>query len=105
MELDAAAGPDGVRTTVLGINLAAGQQLQHVVPPGVWFGAAPCEGTAYALVGCTVAPGFEFSKLEMGDAERLKAEFPSPAAAAWIDRLLAAPAPEAAAEAEVAAQE
>jgi hypothetical protein len=42
---------------VLGGDLLAGQRLQHVVPPGCWFGAAPCDGTEYALVGCTVAPG------------------------------------------------
>ena len=56
VELDASA-PDGVRTTSVGRDLAAGQRLQHVVPPGTWFGAAPAEGTEWALVGCTVAPG------------------------------------------------
>ena len=44
----------GVKTTTLGQDLAGGQDLQHVVPPDTWFGAAPCEGTGYALVGCTV---------------------------------------------------
>lgn len=47
MELDR----DGVRTTVVGGDLAAGQRLQHVVQPGTWFGATPCDGTAWALVG------------------------------------------------------
>lgn len=51
------SGGGGAKTTVLGRDLAAGEKLQHVVPPGTWFGAAPCEGTEYALVGCTVAPG------------------------------------------------
>lgn len=50
-------GPSGCKTTSLGSDLAAGQALQHVVPPGTWFGAAPAEGTRWALVGCTVAPG------------------------------------------------
>lgn len=85
VELDPAAG--GARTTVLGHDLGAGQVLQHVVSPGVWFGAAPCDGTEWALVGCTVAPGFEFSKFEMGDKEQLLAEFPK--AEAWIRRLMA----------------
>ena len=56
VELDSSA-PSGVRTTSVGSDLAAGQRLQHVVPPGTWFGAAPAEGTEWALVGCTVAPG------------------------------------------------
>jgi predicted cupin superfamily sugar epimerase len=61
--------------------------LQHVVPPGVWFGAAPCDGTDWALVGCTVAPAFEFSAFEMGSDAALLDEFPG--AAAWIRRLMA----------------
>jgi len=55
VELDVAT--QGVKTTVLGHDLAGGQRLQHVVAPGTWFGAAPCDGTDWALVGCTVAPG------------------------------------------------
>lgn len=86
VELDAAA-PGHVRTTVLGSDLAAGQQLQHVVPPNTWFGAAPGEATEWALAGCTVAPGFEFTAFEFGDQARLLAEFPQ--AAAWIERLMA----------------
>jgi predicted cupin superfamily sugar epimerase len=75
------------KATVLGTDLAAGQVPQHVVPPGTWFGAAPCDGTEWALVGCTVAPGFEFSKFEMGEAGALLREFPQ--AAEWIGRLMA----------------
>lgn len=55
VELDPST--QGARTTQLGSSLSAGQRLQHVVPPHTWFGAAPAEGTAWALVGCTVAPG------------------------------------------------
>lgn len=84
IELQSGAPP---RATVLGHDFAAGQKLQHVVPPGVWFGAAPCDGTDYALVGCTVAPAFEFSAFEMGDKQKLLDEFPQ--AEAWITRLMA----------------
>ena len=59
----------------------------HGALAGTWFGAAPCDGTAWALVGCTVAPGFQFRNFEMGDRERLLAEFP--AARGWIERLMA----------------
>lgn len=85
MELDPAT--QGAKTTSLGRDLAAGQRLQHVVPPRVWFGAAPADGTEWALVGCTVAPGFEFSTFEMGDKELLLRDFP--AAAGWVERLMA----------------
>jgi len=47
----------------LGMDLAAGEEPQAVVPPGVWQSARPLGG--WVLVGCTVAPGFEFANFEM----------------------------------------
>lgn len=64
------------RITTLGTNLARGERPQHVVPAGRWFGAEPAPGADFALVGCTVAPGFEFARLELGDRTRLSALFP-----------------------------
>ena len=60
----------------VGPDLKNGEQLQFVVPKGNWFGAYPSEGTEFALVGCTVAPGFEFEDLEMGVREDLLAQYP-----------------------------
>ena len=48
---------------VLGQDVEAGQYPQIIVPPGVW--QAACSLGAYTLVGCTVAPGFEFSGFEL----------------------------------------
>lgn len=79
------AEPDRPRVTRLGKNLSAGELPQHMVPAGRWFGAAPAAGTPYALVGCTVAPGFEFAQFELGARERLLARFP--AAADIVTRL------------------
>lgn len=69
--------PDGVLSTLrLGTDLDAGEIPQGVVPAGCWFGAMlPRPGT-YALVGCTVAPAFEFSDLEFGRREALTAQYP-----------------------------
>lgn len=47
----------------LGNDLAAGQQPQFVIPQGNWQ-AAETLGE-WTLVGCTVAPGFEFSGFEL----------------------------------------
>ena len=47
----------------LGTNLSAGQRPQAVVPADAWQ-AAESLG-AFTLVGCTVAPGFEFASFEM----------------------------------------
>lgn len=49
---------------------------QHVVTAGTWFGARPAHGSAWSLVGCTVAPAFEFSKFELGARDALCTEFP-----------------------------
>lgn len=50
------------------LELATGGLLQAVVPPGWWQDAEALEGPAgYALVGCVVAPGFEFEDFELAD--------------------------------------
>ncbi|HAT72225.1 MAG TPA: cupin [Elusimicrobia bacterium] len=71
--------------TVLGRDLAAGQKFQHAVPAGCWFGAYPSPGTEFSLVGCTVAPGFDFADFEIGGRGELLKEFPR--AAALIKKL------------------
>ena len=49
--------------SLLGTDLLAGERPQLLVPPG-WWQAASSRGD-YTLVGCTVAPGFEFSGFEL----------------------------------------
>ncbi|MBB6412891.1 cupin domain-containing protein [Mesorhizobium sangaii] len=50
---------------VLGIDLAAGERPQIVVPAG-WWQSARSQGE-WTLVGCTVAPGFEFATFELAE--------------------------------------
>jgi hypothetical protein len=76
IELDEGASESPPRITVLGSDLEHGQRPQHVVLAGRWFGAELVAGAPYALVGCTVAPGFEFSRFELGRRETLEAAFP-----------------------------
>jgi len=61
---------------ILGPNMAQGETFQAVVPHGCWFGATVDAPGRYALVGCSVAPGFEFSDFEMANREKLSKEFP-----------------------------
>jgi len=63
LELSTAGPHDGPSVTVLGKDLRAGQRPQHVVPAGHWQ-AARSLGT-WTLVGCTVAPAFEFAGFEL----------------------------------------
>ncbi len=70
--------PDGATSrTRLGPGFAAGERPQHNVPAGRWFGAWPYPGTRFALVGCTVAPPFEFHDFELGTKAELLAKFPA----------------------------
>jgi predicted cupin superfamily sugar epimerase len=73
--------PGGARHDItLGPDPDAGQLFQATVPAGAWFGAALQSGTAYTLVGCTVAPGFEFADFELADRGALLWRYPQHAA-------------------------
>jgi uncharacterized protein len=63
--LELSLSPDGEALTPvrLGPNLQAGERPQAVVPAHVWQCAQSLG--AWTLVGCTVAPGFEFAGFEL----------------------------------------
>lgn len=65
-----------VRETRLGTDIARGDEVQYVVRAGTWFGAYPEEGSGYSLVGCTVAPGFDFADFELGKRDALLSRYP-----------------------------
>ena len=72
--------PDGKwDVAVLGMNLAAGERPQIVVPAGTWFGTELRAGASHCLVGCTVAPGFEFGDFELAQGPELEARYPTAA--------------------------
>lgn len=60
----------------LGLDLAHGQQPQAVVPAGCWFASRVESPGQFALVGCTVAPGFDFQDFEMAKREELVGDYP-----------------------------
>lgn len=62
--------------TLLGNDIELGHVPQYVVKAGHWFGSRVSGEGEYSLVGCTVAPGFEFSDFEMGESDFLKNKYP-----------------------------
>jgi predicted cupin superfamily sugar epimerase len=60
----------------LGKQVSQGELPQAVVAAGDFFGAQVGEPNSYALVGCTVAPGFDFADLEMPDRDELLRRYP-----------------------------
>jgi predicted cupin superfamily sugar epimerase len=67
LRLDIASENGGRQGVTLGSNLAAGERPQAIVPPNAWQAAESLGG--WTLVGCTVAPGFEFSKFELASRD------------------------------------
>ncbi len=67
----------GILTEIhLGQNPAAGEVFQAVVKAGCWFGSRVTDPQGYALVGCTVAPGFDFADFSLAGRNELIAQFP-----------------------------
>jgi uncharacterized protein len=67
----------GLSAILLGKNPEAGESLQAMIPAHTWFAARLKDQKDFALVSCTVAPGFEFADFELGKKELLKKQFPA----------------------------
>lgn len=63
LALDIARQPGRVERITLGCDLMAGERPQAVVPAQAWQAAQTLDD--WTLVGCTVAPGFEFTGFEL----------------------------------------
>lgn len=63
MRLKLSADGKQMSDHILGLNLKNGERPQVIVPANHWQSAEPLGD--WALVSCTVAPGFEFSSFEM----------------------------------------
>lgn len=64
--------PDGSGCTItLGNDILAGHSPQWVVSGGVWQGAFLERGGEFALLGTTMAPGFDFVDFELGKRSEL----------------------------------
>jgi len=61
---------------LLGNDPDAGQVFQATVPAGHWFASHVADWTSWALVGCTVAPGFEFTDFEIAQRTQLIQKYP-----------------------------
>ena len=62
---------DGYHSLLLGSLDSPGASPQHLVRAGAWFGAEVEADAGHVLVGCTVAPGFEFKHFELATREAM----------------------------------
>lgn len=69
--------PDGSsRDVIMGSDPLRGQQVQFVIPAGVWQAGHMLGGGRYSLFGCTMAPGFTGEMFEAGTREALINHYP-----------------------------
>jgi len=69
--------PDHIGHVItLGHDLAQNQKVQMLVPKGVWQGSFLCEGGKFALMGTTMAPGFDYEDYEAGNRNVLIEKYP-----------------------------
>lgn len=61
----------------LGQDPEKGEVFQTVIQAGSWFASIPAQESEYALVGCTVAPGFDFADFELAERATLSAQYPA----------------------------
>jgi uncharacterized protein len=67
------------REVVLGTDILGGQQPQLIVPAGVWQGSRLEQGVDFALLGATMAPGFDYADYEQGRRSVLAGLYPDQA--------------------------
>jgi len=60
----------------VGNDLSNGIAPQLVVPAGCWFASSVKDNNSYSLVGCTVAPGFDFNDFELAKRDELLKKYP-----------------------------
>jgi len=68
------------RVVIIGNDLAAGHDPQLAVPGNLWQGCRLAPGGEWALMGCTVAPGFDYADFTAANRAELIAEYPDHAA-------------------------
>jgi hypothetical protein len=60
----------------VGSDFEKGEVFQAAVKAGSWFGSRVYDSSSFALVGCTVSPGFDFDDFELADRATLVRQFP-----------------------------
>ena len=62
--------------TRIGNNINSGETFQTVVKKNCWFGAELINKSSFALIGCTVSPGFDFNDFELAGRNKLIKKYP-----------------------------
>ncbi len=64
------------RQVIVGNDIAKNVMPQYVIKAGTWFASEVKNKKSYSLIGCTVAPGFDFSDFKLAKRSELLKKFP-----------------------------
>ncbi len=67
---------NNLEQVILGKNIAKGNTFQYTIEKNNWFAAELAEKDSFALMGCSVSPGFDFNDFELADRKILLKKFP-----------------------------
>lgn len=67
----------GLQKITLGKSIENGEVMQAVIPANVWFASKVKDNKGFALVSCTVSPGFDFADFEMATKKELLENYPN----------------------------
>jgi uncharacterized protein len=67
---------DGYSKNVVGNNILKGELPQFIIKKGTWFAAEVADKNNFSLIGCTVAPGFDFKDFLLASRNELTKEYP-----------------------------
>jgi len=76
IELKIINNEGSLSTIYIGNNILNGEVLQYTVPKNEWFAAKIIDSESYSLVGCTVAPGFDFNDFTLANRAALIKDYP-----------------------------
>lgn len=60
----------------LGNDLRKNEHIHYIIKGNTWFAAEINDKSLYSLIGCSVAPGFDFRDFELGNKNELKKIYP-----------------------------
>ncbi|MBF0363265.1 MAG: cupin domain-containing protein [Oligoflexia bacterium] len=66
-----------LQEVIMGNNILNREIPQYIISADTHFAAYPCAGTEYALLGCTVAPGFDYRDWKLSAEEELLSKYPN----------------------------
>ena len=67
---------NNIEKIILGKNIVDGNTFQYTIRKNNWFAAEVIKKDSFALLGCSVSPGFDFNDFELAEKKYLQKKYP-----------------------------